>query len=80
MESSRGEFDNYANGSWLGVHDDLEWWIWYGADAAAGGLSGGNDVLISPVPEPSTLVLIGIAAIALSAHALRRRNPGALSC
>ncbi len=69
-----GEFDDYANGSWLGVHDDLEWLIWYGADAASGGLSGGNDVLISAVPEPSMLVLIGIAAIALSANALRRRK------
>ncbi|MCD4726470.1 MAG: autotransporter-associated beta strand repeat-containing protein, partial [Pirellulales bacterium] len=74
-----GEFDDYANGSWLGVHDDLEWWIWYGADAASGDLSGGNDVLISAVPEPSTLVLIGIAAIALSARALRRRKPAAPS-
>ena len=69
-----GEFDDYANGSSLGVHDDLEWWIWYGADAAAGALTGGNDVLIGAVPEPSMLVLIGIAAIALSAHALRRRK------
>ncbi len=69
-----GEFDDYANGSWLGVHDDRQWWIWYGADAVSGDLSGGNDVLISAVPEPSMLVLIGIAAIALSAHALRRRK------
>ena len=69
-----GEFDDYANGSSLGVHDDLEWWIWYGADAAAGALTGGNDVLIGAVPEPSMLVLIGIAAIALSANALRRRK------
>ncbi len=69
-----GEFDDYANGSSLGVHDDRQWWIWYGADAASGDLSGGNDVLIGAVPEPSTLVLIGIAAIALSANALRRRK------
>ncbi len=49
------------------------------ADDYTGRWIGGTDVLITAVPEPATLVLIGIAAIALSARALRRRKPAAPS-
>jgi autotransporter-associated beta strand protein len=65
------EFGNYADGAWLGVHDGRAWYIWYGADAATGNLSGGNDVLISAVPEPSTL-LLGLGGIGFFLIAWRR--------
>jgi T5SS/PEP-CTERM-associated repeat protein/autotransporter-associated beta strand protein len=58
-----GTFSNYANGANLGYHGGKEWFIWYGAILGTGSLSGGNDVLITTVPEPCTLVLLGFSAL-----------------
>ena len=60
-----GEFGNYANGASLGNHDGRDWYLWYGADAATGNLTGGNDVVIAAVPEPAGLTLLGMAACGL---------------
>lgn len=60
-----GTFGNYANGASLGSHDGREWYLWYGADAATGNLTGGNDVVINTVPEPAGIVLLGFAACGL---------------
>ena len=55
----------------VGSYDGRDWQIRYGADAATGQLSGGNDVLlmpVSPVPEPSTFLLLVLAAVAGGLH------------
>ena len=67
-----GVFANYANGASLGAHDGRQWQIWYGADAATGNLSGGNDVFVAAsVPEPTTLAMLGIATMILLGGAWR---------
>jgi T5SS/PEP-CTERM-associated repeat protein/autotransporter-associated beta strand protein len=67
-----GAFSNYVSGASLGLHDGRSWYLYYNADAATGNLTGGNDVLIAPVPEPATIVLLGIALLA--AIAWRRKS------
>jgi autotransporter-associated beta strand protein len=52
-----GTFGNYANGASLGRHDGRNWLIWYGADAATGNLTDGNDVLVDAMAIPNTLAL-----------------------
>ena len=70
-----GVFCNYSNGGSVGSYDGRLWNIYYGADAATGNLTGGNDVLLStsPVPEPSALCLLVIAAVFTVAR-LRRQS------
>ena len=67
-----GTFGNYVNGADLGNHDGREWYLWYGADAATGNLAGGNDVVITPVPEPSTLIPLGMGAMVCCGWSRRR--------
>jgi autotransporter-associated beta strand protein len=69
-----GEFSNYVNGASLGVHDGREWFLWYRADAATGNLSGGNDVLVTTIPEPAGMVMLGIAACGAVLAARRWRR------
>jgi T5SS/PEP-CTERM-associated repeat protein/autotransporter-associated beta strand protein len=69
-----GKFNNYASGAFVGNCDGRNWYLWYGANAANGDLSGGNDVVITVVPEPSTLGLLGMGGIGLIAFGWRRRK------
>ena len=65
-----GTFSGYANGDPVGSYDGRQWRIYYGADAASGQLSGGNDVLLvaaAPIPEPSCLALLAVSAVLLLA-------------
>ena len=65
----------YADNSLIGTFDGFHWYITYEAnDAATPSLSGGNDVAIYSVPEPTTLALLGVGAIALVCWAWRRRR------
>jgi hypothetical protein len=41
------------------------------------GCGNGHAVLLTPLPEPGTLVLLGIAAISLFAYAWQRRRQAA---
>jgi hypothetical protein len=57
-----GAFYGYANGAVVGDYDGQSWRIWYGldADAPAGSLVAGNDVLLAPataIPESGSLGL-----------------------
>ena len=72
-----GAFHGYANGAVVGNYDGQSWRIWYGldADAPAGQLVPGNDVLLAPatvVPESSSLGL-GLAGLLVLLWAGRRR-------
>jgi hypothetical protein len=69
-----GTFSNYGNGAKVGNYDGRDWMIWYGADAASGNLSGGNDVVIAAVPEPSTLAQLGMGAFGVLAWVWRRNR------
>jgi autotransporter-associated beta strand protein len=66
-----GAFANYANGASLGNYDGRNWYLWCGADAATGKLSGGNDILLTPVPEPPAILLLIMAFLGLLAARLR---------
>ena len=73
--SIAGTFSNYlTNGMSVGNYDGKTWNIWYGADFATGNTSGGNDVLLAPVPEPSTLVLLAASLVGLLAYAWKKRK------
>jgi fibronectin-binding autotransporter adhesin len=69
-----GTFSNYPNGAVLGTYNSRDWFLWYGADAATGHLTGGNDIVIAAVPEPSTLTLLSIIAIGLLGYLKRCRS------
>jgi autotransporter-associated beta strand protein len=69
-----GTFGNYANGASLGVHDGRSWCLYYGANFATGSLTGGNDVVISAVPEPGMMGLLGIFAMGVVLVGWRRRR------
>jgi autotransporter-associated beta strand protein len=74
-----GAFTGYANGDLVGSYDGRQWRIYYGADAASGQLTGGNDVLLTaaaPVPEPSCLNLLAVPAVLLLWRSLQRLRPG----
>jgi T5SS/PEP-CTERM-associated repeat protein len=68
-----GAFSNYVSGASLGLHDGRSWNLYYNADAATGNPTGGNDVLIAPVPEPAAIVLLALSALALFAWSRKRR-------
>jgi fibronectin-binding autotransporter adhesin len=69
-----GTFGNYVNGATLGSHDGREWFLWYGADSATGSFTGGNDVVIAAVPEPTTLITFGSGVAGLAIWACRPRR------
>jgi hypothetical protein len=52
----------------------MNWLLYYGADAATGAFFGGNDVLLTAVPEPGAamLLLLGLAGLALAARSRNR--------
>ena len=69
-----GTFAGLADGSTVAALTGLgginQWSIYYNYDVASNALTGGNDVVLLPIPEPTTLGLLGGVALL----ALRRRS------
>jgi autotransporter-associated beta strand protein len=76
-----GEFRNFSqNQSWYDAGTGFTWWLLYRVDynPTTGSLIGGNDVILTNVPEPSTIaMLVGGACLGLGALAWRRRGQAA---
>jgi autotransporter-associated beta strand protein len=70
--TTTGTFNNYSEGATVPI-GAFNFTIHYGANFEAAGqpLTGGNDVALTPVPEPAAV--LGLAAIAGLAVRLRRR-------
>jgi fibronectin-binding autotransporter adhesin len=67
-----GTFSNAADGTVVANFAGINWQVFYNADYATGALSGGNDVLLAAVPEPSTLLLAGLGLLWLGLFRGRR--------
>jgi autotransporter-associated beta strand protein len=74
LGSLSGGFGNYLNGDSVGTHDDRIWRIWYGADVDSGQLTGGNDVVLTPVPEPTLWLILSGGLISWAFYYLGRRK------
>lgn len=65
-----GTFTGLAEGASVGTFAGFDWKIGYTGDSVGGTFTGGNDVVLSVIPEPSAALLGGIGLLAL----LRRRR------
>ena len=69
-----GQFDGIDPGQAITI-DSRNFYVYYEADYDTGLLSGGNDVLLTSVPEPSTFaMLLGLAGVGLLGWVKRRRG------
>ena len=65
-----GTFSNYAQGANVGNFGGFDWVISYTANSTGPAFTGGNDVALMAIPEPSAALLGGLGALGL----LRRRR------
>ena len=66
-----GSYSGFAQGATVATYGGFDWAISYLADATGNTFTGGNDIALMAVPEPSASLLIGsFGALAL----LRRRR------
>ncbi|MBC8128288.1 MAG: autotransporter-associated beta strand repeat-containing protein, partial [Gloeobacteraceae cyanobacterium ES-bin-144] len=68
----QGAFHNVANNSTVNI-SGMDYEISYFANSATMSMTGGNDIAIQAVPEPTTALLAGLACLTLAAR--RRRFP-----
>ncbi len=69
-----GTFGNYGDAATVATYGGFAWKIYYGAAADAYGGSNGNDVVLvaTPVPEPTSMLIVCTAAAAIAVFVHRR--------
>jgi autotransporter-associated beta strand protein len=68
-----GTFSGLAQGAVVTNFGGFDWQIGYTADSTGNSFTGGNDVALMAIPEPSSALLSGLASLLL----LRRRRTAA---
>jgi len=70
VDAVTGAFSNYAQGTNVGNFGGFDWVISYEADSSNSSFTGGNDVALRAIPEPSAVLLGGLGFVGL----MRRRR------
>ncbi len=65
-----GAYTGLAQGATVSSYGGFDWQISYIADSVGGTFTGGNDIALMAIPEPSTALLSGLGMLVL----LRRRR------
>jgi hypothetical protein len=66
-----GTFANAGQGAVVATFGGFDWYIVYGANADNGDLAGGNDIVLTPIPEPAHLLLVAVGGMGFL-HGFRR--------
>ena len=74
-DAINGTFANYAQGATFASYGYMDWQISYTADSVTNSFTGGNDIAIMAIPEPSSCTVAGIGlAMLLGRRSRSRRN------
>jgi len=81
-DTTTGTFSNFpTSGQVFTTFDGRTWAIYYGANALTGAQTGGQSIVLAPVPEPGAVFGVRAAAAGLAAAARRlRRRTHAQAC
>ena len=69
-DTVNGIFTGFNQGDTVTNYGGFDWLISYNADSTTSSFTGGNDIALRAIPEPSASLLAGLGALAL----LRRRR------
>jgi hypothetical protein len=70
-----GTYTGLAQGDTVTSYDYMDWQISYTADSVNGTFTGGNDIALRAIPEPSTITVAGIGlAMLLGRRSRSRKN------
>ena len=74
-DAINGTFAGYAQGATFASYGYMDWQISYTADSANNTFTGGNDIAVMAIPEPSSCTVAGIGlAMLLGRRSRSRRN------
>jgi autotransporter-associated beta strand protein len=74
-DAINGTFAGYAQGATFASYGYMDWQISYSADSGNGTFTGGNDIAIMAIPEPSSCTVAGIGlAMLLGRRSRSRKN------
>jgi hypothetical protein len=69
-DAVNGIFTGFNEGDTVTQYGGFDWIISYNADSSTSSFTGGNDIALRAIPEPSASLLAGLGALAV----LRRRR------